>query len=52
MSDFLTFGDGSEAFYAKGFYPDRINDRGRDHRYFGCGGFTGLSGLHQTCQAV
>jgi type IV pilus assembly protein PilA len=36
---FFNQGVSHEAFSTKGFYPDRIDDRCRDHRYFGCGGF-------------
>ena len=43
---FFNQGVSYEAFYAKGFYPDRVDDRGRDYRYFGCGGFARLPGLH------
>jgi len=41
-----------EAFYAKGFYPDRIDDRGCDHWYFGGGGFARLPGLHRAGESL
>src|SRR5690606_8880265 len=41
-----------EAFPAKRFHPDRIDDRGGHHRYSGCRGAAGLSGLHGAFQGV
>jgi hypothetical protein len=49
---FINQGVSNEAFAAKRFYPDRIDDRGRDHRYFGCCGFAGLSGLHSAGEDI
>ena len=31
------------------FYPDRVDDCGGHHRYFGGCGVAGLSGLHGSC---
>src|SRR3981189_27531 len=37
---------------SEGFYLDRVDDRGCDHRYSGCGGAPGVPGLHRPGEDV
>jgi hypothetical protein len=49
---FINQGVSNEARYTKRFYPDRVDDRRGDYRYFGRGGFACLPRLHGTGQNV